>query len=435
VPYLTPDEIPEATSCRSLLIPDSPDWLAIVSGAINELGQEWNWEQQGSVTPEEASQAMLQMWLAFVQSECGGGACPRIFRVNISGVFEESTDGGETWTAPSGDATVPPTPAREEPTEQERRCLAAANAANVLAQTYEQMLDAWQLDQSVTYGQSVWVATLTGLIGVWLGVISAGAINLALGVFAAAYEILSNLTQDAWDVDFNDKLTCVLLNAASDNAGVVTFNYQEFLTGLNEIAASNPIEQALLVAQINYMMLWIGADGLNAAGATTAITEHDCSDCGLWCYTMDFTIDDFDWSPVTLNGFTAAQYNVGVGWGSQDINNGVNAYSRISDITLTFPEAIVTGIELTFQLTKGTFQTNNTLWSIADENAGLASEVASSVANGGQTKQWVGERSMSQITVWARSSLRSSALYNGSITLLRVTLSGIGENPFGSDNC
>lgn len=287
MPYLTPEEIPEATDCRSLLIPASSEWLAIVSGAINELSQEWNWQQEGAVTTEEAAQAMLAMWLDFVSSTCGS-SCRRIFRVSITGEFEQSDDGGETWTTPSGDAEVPATPAREEPTSDERRCLAAANATNVLAQVYEQMLDAWQLDQSITYGQGVFVAALAGLIGVWLGIISAGAINLALGVFATAYEILDNLTQDAWDADFNDKLKCLLYSVSTDTAGVVTFNYDDFLQGLADMAATNPIEQALLVAQLNYMMLWIGADGLNHAGATTAITE---ADCGTGSFTISVTFD------------------------------------------------------------------------------------------------------------------------------------------------
>jgi len=302
MPYLTPDELPEATDCRSLLIPDSTDWLALVSGAISELIKPYNWQQQGSVTPEQAAQAMFDMWLSFVESECGGGSCRVIFRVGITGIIEQSEDGGDTWTAPTGDAEVPAVPAREEPTAEERICLAAANAANVLAQTYEAMLDAWTLDQSVTYGQSVFVATMAGLIGVWLGIISVGAINLALGIFATAYEILSNLATDAWDAPFNRDLTCLLREVANEADGVVTFDFQEFQDGLNNIAASNVLETSLLIGQIKYMLLWIGADGLNHAGATTAITDYDCSVCAqtTWSYTFNFTDGELEGWVVTV---------------------------------------------------------------------------------------------------------------------------------------
>lgn len=285
MPYLTPDELPEATSCRSLLIPDNPDWLAIVSGAINELAKDWNWEQEGAVTTEEAAQAMLSMWMTFVDSDCASGTCARVFRIAITGEWEQSTDGGETWEAPTGDYTVPATPAREEPTADERICLAAANAANVLSLVYEDMIDAWQLDHEIDYGISVFAAAVIGLIGNWLGLIAVASINLALSVFAGAYEILDNLFQDAWDTDFNKQVVCLLRRAATDVSGVVTFDLGAFQASLTELETDNPIEAALLQLQISYMLLWIGGDGLNAAGATTAITTYDCeTDCGTWDY-------------------------------------------------------------------------------------------------------------------------------------------------------
>lgn len=46
--WLTPDTIPTQNTCRALSIPDDPEWLAIVAGALYLLTQQDNWEQSGT---------------------------------------------------------------------------------------------------------------------------------------------------------------------------------------------------------------------------------------------------------------------------------------------------------------------------------------------------------------------------------------------------
>ena len=147
--WLTPDEIPEDDACRPLFIPNSSDWLAIVSGAILPLTRTWNWEQFGTLTPEQCADRMLLLMEQYYSGECndcelpGGG---RVIRINFEGNFEELVHGA--WVEPQGDYAVPPVTAREEPTPEERRCLAAANAENVLSQLYEQVTDLFVADVS-----------------------------------------------------------------------------------------------------------------------------------------------------------------------------------------------------------------------------------------------------------------------------------------------
>lgn len=69
--YLTPDSIPGNTTCRVLLIPDSTDWLAIVTGAIQELSFTYNWEQFGTATPQECADAMFAMLNEFTFNRAG----------------------------------------------------------------------------------------------------------------------------------------------------------------------------------------------------------------------------------------------------------------------------------------------------------------------------------------------------------------------------
>lgn len=70
MPYLTPDSLPSDTVCRTVLIPDDIEWLAIVNGALSRLIHASNFEQFGSITPEETAERFQQMFFEFRDSEC-----------------------------------------------------------------------------------------------------------------------------------------------------------------------------------------------------------------------------------------------------------------------------------------------------------------------------------------------------------------------------
>lgn len=70
MPYLTPDTLPSDFICRTVLIPNHIDWLIIVNGALSELLRSENFEQFGSITPEETADRFEQMFFEFRDSEC-----------------------------------------------------------------------------------------------------------------------------------------------------------------------------------------------------------------------------------------------------------------------------------------------------------------------------------------------------------------------------
>ncbi len=72
MPYLTPNTLPADTICRVLFIPASLEWLAQVTGALQELTFPYNWEAYGAVTPAQAASAMMTMFDAFCFKE---GVC------------------------------------------------------------------------------------------------------------------------------------------------------------------------------------------------------------------------------------------------------------------------------------------------------------------------------------------------------------------------
>jgi len=141
MPYLTPDSVPEENTCRTILVPDSVTWDAIIYGALSELTKPYNWELFGSVTVDDAVAAAQLMLDTYVASSCADcGVCELsdgdlVLRLGVGGHVEQFIDG--SWETPEGIYEQPEVPPREETEDVDKRCNAAANVVNVYAELYE----------------------------------------------------------------------------------------------------------------------------------------------------------------------------------------------------------------------------------------------------------------------------------------------------------
>jgi hypothetical protein len=109
--WLTPNEIPEATVCRSLFIPDDPEIVAAVSGALLPLTKAYNWELFGTVTPEQMATAMMEMYFNWLSSECTeGDTIPTPFWDDATDLDDQETPALQQWY---GEAVDPEAPADE----------------------------------------------------------------------------------------------------------------------------------------------------------------------------------------------------------------------------------------------------------------------------------------------------------------------------------
>jgi len=70
--YATPETLPTGTTCRSLFIPNNEMMIGAVTGALKTLIDSFNWEKVGAITPEEAADAMVEMFDKFCFKE---GVC------------------------------------------------------------------------------------------------------------------------------------------------------------------------------------------------------------------------------------------------------------------------------------------------------------------------------------------------------------------------
>lgn len=285
MPYLTPQELPEGDDCRPLSIPANSEWLALFGGALTELTKTWNWEDSGGLTVAETVAKMTEIIDAWYSTPCDHCVTPggyRAIRIGSDGRIEELDENGD-WVPGTGDYEIPPPEAREGGTEEDQICLAAKNAVNVLEQLYESLSDSWNEDLEEAEALTALIGVFVGIVDFAIAPISYGIYAFFAGLFGLLYSALNFILADLWDEQFSRTIECFLVNCATNVDGVVTFDWQCFIDQLNE--QTNPFDlnedQIRLYIQVLYILYFIGGvDGLNLAGATTAITDDECNcDC------------------------------------------------------------------------------------------------------------------------------------------------------------
>lgn len=441
MPYLTPDELPETDDCRSLLIPASTDWLAIVSGALTELTKTYNWEQGGSVTVDEAV-ARMELMIEQYYAGCEPCTLPggvKIIRIGEGGLIEELI--GDEWLPPEGDYELPPTPERDEPTPEERLCAAAANASNVLMLAYEDVSDSFNDGLATAAAIASLVALLATLLGsTGFGLAIAALIAIALIIFNVFYSVMEYVTADLWTTDFNDKMICVLRECALEEGDVVHFDFQCVIDKLaNATSLTLDMEEVRLFGQIYYLLGWLGSQGLDAAGATTAIIDPVCEDCSDdWCFTFDLTEVDADGSPLTVNGCTAS-YSGGVGWTATKGGGCAPATgeSVLAAINITFASTFIRRVVVVGTSDNRTTGTACAVAFPAINRGGTPVVVCQDIDDGFPLGcELFIEAAITGITAEFQNAAANGVTHSsGTAIIKQVTFYGSGECPFGTPNC
>lgn len=214
---------------------------------------------------------------------------PEIRRNPVTGELEYSTDNGETWQS----FPPAPVPARSE-TGTEALCLAAANAVNVLVALHQEVVT--QVQAGINNPLVIAASLVTFFAALIIYPPAAAAISL---IIAPLVLLLYGLSINDFSEEVQGSLLCILFENAEQSGGVVTFNYAAVLSAVQGNAGIGDMWRAL-----DYYLQIIAEDGLNRAGATTAITEADCNPClMLWCYYTNFKVEnDTRWEKYTTAG-------------------------------------------------------------------------------------------------------------------------------------
>lgn len=108
--YLTPNSPPSADYfCFQLNIPDDPYWVGLVSGALSTLTEAASWRQYGTLTPDEAANAYLDiMFEAWDNPGCAGASqTPTPFWDDGSSVDDEADPTEQPWYGYVNDPDAP----------------------------------------------------------------------------------------------------------------------------------------------------------------------------------------------------------------------------------------------------------------------------------------------------------------------------------------
>jgi len=325
--WLTPNEGGDTFLCRPVFIPidDELYFMAAVNGALLELTHVWNWEDFGTMSAQDAADMMFEMYQLYAVGTCDSdcvctippaydidvGVELRIIRRGEDGFTEELVDG--EWVPPTGDYEVPTPDTRTESTSDERKCLAAANAATVLEDTYEEATDAYQSFATPAAVANAILDVIVLALGAFGQVTAASYISFGQTVFETFYDYFSLITGDVWTSDFTDELVCILIANATDTAGVITFDYNGIVADILvlEGEAGGDIERHLLLLQLRYLLNIVAAGGLNFAGGLTAVSSYDCAPCYPWSLDYDFTTGAFSFTGAAYSGCTSTRNSSG----------------------------------------------------------------------------------------------------------------------------
>jgi len=415
------------TVCRPLLIPNDSDWMAIVSGALTELVKTYNWQLFGSVTVDQAVERMQLMIDTYYDEPCdfcllpGGSA---LFRLTIGGHIQQFVNG--EWVEPEGEYELPIPAEREEPTAEERRCLAAANAANVLEAVYEDLSDSFSASLDLAEAGTGFGLILAAKIGIPFGLITAALIATATAIFSAIYAGLEFISADVWTSDFNDDLKCMLFACSTDDGDTVTFDLECFFDQLwqaTDLLDITFLEQRLFY-QISVIMQFIGVEGLNVAGGTTEITEAFCNECdNEWCRAFGDAFSDEDWTVVShAPDLTPTVFTGGQWVGGHTSDDAV----YIADITNTIT-GHVTYITVEYEYNRNNAFSTNTIQIFVNSTLVVSS---GNLANGAH----VG--GIEAFGDWTDPVIQiQGGVFGTYCNFNQVVAAGTGDNPWTDDNC
>lgn len=458
--WILPTEIDPERVCIKLFVPNDPAHLAAFWGALWNLTY-WNqWQRDPLKQGTQVAAVWKDVWFDARAINDGLEGCeivPFDVRQNEeTPCILEKTEDGDTWTpfadlrlcppsialidgvayyvdpvtgayTPLSDAppATPPAPRPIPPregSEDDNRCLTAANAVNVLLTLHQSVAAAYNPAIALLMLASVVVGAVATVLSYGLGVF------VVVAYMDALLAVASALTFSAFSTEVQDELRCILYCAASDNgSGVVTFDFAQVES---ELDARTDID---IWTAIDVYVSIIGESGLNQAGATTAITdaECDCPDCPTeWCYEWKYTNGNFDdWEPLTtvygdLGTLTAD------GWQSLYLAPPITANSTQAYITID-TTATLTRIEVDVLGTNPIGTTTNGIYVVDQNLSEIIAEGTTGVLS--TTLVWEGSRTITGIL---RVNTFTNEVSDGNPNFIQaIRLWGTGSNPFGEDNC
>lgn len=288
--FITPPSLPPTTYCRRLLIPNSPEWIGTVTGALMDLIYPSAWKQTTGISVEEAADRAREMFNLYLNSgnngDCGDMTCcddiAMIYRVNpSSGNVEQSTNNGSTWTPAAGgfqSVIVEPIPPVTSGVAV-NKCDAATNLYDQVLLWIDQVSGNFDTATTlISFAEGVLIAIVAALVLI----LSAGALTpiqaLVLPTIGAALTAAWSAGKAAfdayWTTERKDAIRCAAVCNIGENGSFTDAQFSAFWNQCNGDLTPSPAKMLFMG-----FLSSVGRQGLNAMAATGNNSGADCSDC------------------------------------------------------------------------------------------------------------------------------------------------------------
>ena len=299
--FITTPTLPTATYCRRILIPNSPEWIGTVTGALMDLIYPSAWKQTTGISAEDAADRAREMFNLYLNSgndgRCGEMCCCNdiqiIFRVNpTTGMIEQSNNGGTTWTPAANTlqgAIVEPIPSITSGVSASK-CDSATNIKLQVDEWIAKVTDDFDTATNLlAFAEGVLIAIISAV----LLVLSAGALTpiqaLVLPTIGAACTAAFVAGKAAfiayWSAGNRNKILCAALDNIGDDGAFTQDQFDAFWAQVNTDLPPD-------AAKILFMafMSSVGKQGFNSMASSGASSGAECS-CGGTC-ALDFYVDE-----------------------------------------------------------------------------------------------------------------------------------------------
>lgn len=325
---------------------------------------------------------------------------------------QQTYDGGDTWVDQPGQDPRHSTTFLYPPiTADDPRCQAASNMTAYFENVIGTALNvlAFGLD-------AIGVATTIMPLFIELGPFAI-LFELGLGLGSGLVSLGVDVINEEFSPEVYDALTCIFYCNIEANGSVTA----EDLSAINAQIISDLNPDVQLIMGLAFLLM--GEVGLSNAG-TIGDAASDCDSCFCgWCYDFNFATshDQQGWTPFFYpDGWT------GSGWGATDMSA-----AHGTAILLTFAETEITRIDMHWTgVPNGS--SNAVIWlylgGVEQDRIDLGSW-----SSGSTDWFWGGDLIADEIRVSVATSTDFS--FFGSCDLFDIQVKGLGENPFGTDNC
>lgn len=291
---------PEGTICATFVIPDDPEYLAAITGLVDELKWSKSFARDdtgtGAATVSRTWQRALESQPVFTQG-CDmpefrmGENC--LLEVNCGSEDEPNWQPVFTSPHPGQEPEIPYPPDTPEYEDDTARCIAAANIAAQLKYGTETLAN----DASIVGGIAV---AIIGLLGAFLFFVPGGVlVDIALAIITyavghTAEEFSDDLPEIDWE-SVRDALACFIERDGSVNEE----DKAAFLEWMEEQYVGN-----LAWGLAKIIVQNVSADGLtnDARMHQNEIDIEGCVDCDGWEHVWNAENGWDGWSGYTGRG-------------------------------------------------------------------------------------------------------------------------------------